>query len=243
MREPAASLRISKARLSPVPDCFGGALASQSISEPPDARTASSMPEGACATLAPGERAAAADAAAGGPAGLAYARGTARPGRCRQWGVRRAARRWRASSEGLRMSSSTLGAGRESKLRSSPLCPPSAYLGCYNEARPKEPLGRAARRGTGGAWASRPRHGKTSAPPFVGRTTVAGLMEVAEPGRLFYFIPQLHDDEIDANELERALRDALLATREGSEEHRALLKESNFRKCVRIFDFLRYAPK
>lgn len=78
---------------------------------------------------------------------------------------------------------------------------------------------------------------------FAGHTTVAGLMEVAEPGKLFYFIPQLNDDEIDVDELEQALRKALLATEEGTDSRRRLLKESNFRKCVRIYDFLRYAPK
>lgn len=78
---------------------------------------------------------------------------------------------------------------------------------------------------------------------FAGHTTVRGLEEAAEPGKLFYFIPQLRDDEIDVDELEQALKSALLATEEGSDERRALLKESNFRKCVRIYDFLRYAPR
>lgn len=78
---------------------------------------------------------------------------------------------------------------------------------------------------------------------FAGHTTVKGLEEAAEPGKLFYFIPQLHDDEIDADELERVLKSALLSTEDGSDERKALLKESNFRKCVRIYDFLRYAPK
>lgn len=78
---------------------------------------------------------------------------------------------------------------------------------------------------------------------FAGHTTVRGLEEAAEPRKLFYFIPQLRDDEIDVDELEQALKSALLATDEGSDERRALLKESNFRKCVRIYDFLRYAPR
>lgn len=77
---------------------------------------------------------------------------------------------------------------------------------------------------------------------FAGHTTVAGIAE-REPDRLFYFIPQLEDDEIDVHELEEALGNALLATREGSEERKALLKDSNFRKRVRIYDFLRYAPE
>lgn len=78
---------------------------------------------------------------------------------------------------------------------------------------------------------------------FAGHTTVKGLEEAAEPGKLFYFIPQLHDDEIDVDELERALKSALLSTEDCSDERKALLKESNFRKCARIYDFLRYAPR
>lgn len=78
---------------------------------------------------------------------------------------------------------------------------------------------------------------------FSGHTTVNGLEEVAEPGKLFYFIPQLYDDEIDVDDLGRVLKSALFATEDGSDERRALLKESNFRKCVRIYDFLRYAPR
>lgn len=78
---------------------------------------------------------------------------------------------------------------------------------------------------------------------FSGHTTVSGLEEAAESGKLFYFIPQLYDDEIDVDDLERVLKNALLATEDGSDARRALLKDSNFRKCVRIYDFLRYAPR
>jgi hypothetical protein len=78
---------------------------------------------------------------------------------------------------------------------------------------------------------------------FSGHTTVSGLEEVTEPGKLFYFIPQLYDDEIDVDDLERVLKSALLATEDGSDARTVLLKESNFRKCVRIYDFLRYASK
>ena len=78
---------------------------------------------------------------------------------------------------------------------------------------------------------------------FSGHTTVSGLEEAAESGKLFYFIPQLYDDEIDVDDLERVLKNALLATEDDSDARRALLKESNFRKCVRIYDFLRYAPR
>ena len=78
---------------------------------------------------------------------------------------------------------------------------------------------------------------------FAGNTSVAGLREAADPKQLFYFIPQLADDEIDVDELEEALRGALLATKDDSEERRTLLKETYFRKCVRIYDFLRYGPR
>lgn len=79
---------------------------------------------------------------------------------------------------------------------------------------------------------------------FAGRTTVVGLEEAAEPGKLFYFIPQLQDDEIDVDELEAVLRGAILVTGAGSPEREGLLKKnSNFRKCVRMYDFLRYGPK
>ena len=60
---------------------------------------------------------------------------------------------------------------------------------------------------------------------------------------MYSLIPQLYDDEIDVDDLERVLKSALLATEDGSDERHALLKESNFRKCVRIYVFLRYAPK
>jgi hypothetical protein len=78
---------------------------------------------------------------------------------------------------------------------------------------------------------------------FAGDTTVRGLEKAADPGKLFYFIPQLYEDEIDVDDLGRVLRDALLATGEGSDERKSMLKNSHFRKCVRIYDFLRYAPE
>lgn len=78
---------------------------------------------------------------------------------------------------------------------------------------------------------------------FEGHTTVLGLRSVCEPGKLFYFIPHLHDNEIDADELEEVLRDALLATESDPKKHMELLKDTHYRKCVRIYDFLRYGPK
>jgi hypothetical protein len=78
---------------------------------------------------------------------------------------------------------------------------------------------------------------------FAGSTSVAGLAAACAPDAPFHFIPELYDDEIDVNELEAVLKEALLATGEGSDERRALLKDTYYRKCVRIYDFLRYAPR
>ncbi len=78
---------------------------------------------------------------------------------------------------------------------------------------------------------------------FAGHTSVAGLAKECDPHQLFYFIPQLADDEIDVDELEKTLRDALLATEEGSDKRKQLLKNSYYRKCVRIYDFLRYGSR
>ena len=78
---------------------------------------------------------------------------------------------------------------------------------------------------------------------FAGRTSAAGLAAACAPDAPFHFIPELYDDEIDVNELEAVLKEALLATGEGSDERRALLKDTYYRKCVRIYDFPRYAPR
>ena len=46
-----------------------------------------------------------------------------------------------------------------------------------------------------------------------------------------------------ADEIGTVLAPALLATDERSPERKELLKKSAFRKCVRIYDFLRYARR
>ena len=78
---------------------------------------------------------------------------------------------------------------------------------------------------------------------FAGHTSVAGLAKRCAPDRPFYFIVRLYDHEIDVDELEAVLKEAILSTAEGSDERNALLKNTSFRKCVRMYDFLRYAQK
>lgn len=75
---------------------------------------------------------------------------------------------------------------------------------------------------------------------FAGHTSVTGLAEACAPSQPFGFIPYLYDEEIDAGDLGDLLKRALLATEERLAERKALLKDSNFRKCVRMYDFLRY---
>lgn len=76
---------------------------------------------------------------------------------------------------------------------------------------------------------------------FVGHTSVMGLAEACAPKQPFGFIPYLYDDEIDVGDLGSLLKRTLLSTKEGSPERNELLKDSSFRKCVRMYDFLRYA--
>lgn len=78
---------------------------------------------------------------------------------------------------------------------------------------------------------------------FAGHTSVAGLVEACAPDMPFHFIPMLHDDEIDVDELGHALKAALLATEKDSSSRMRFLKDTDFRKCVRIYDFLRYSGK
>jgi hypothetical protein len=75
---------------------------------------------------------------------------------------------------------------------------------------------------------------------FAGYTSVTGLARICAPKRPFGFIPYLYDDEIDVDELEDLLKRTVLETGDRSPERMELLKDSNFRKCVRKFDFLRY---
>ncbi|MDO4808169.1 MAG: hypothetical protein Q4A07_13085 [Coriobacteriales bacterium] len=46
---------------------------------------------------------------------------------------------------------------------------------------------------------------------------------------------------IDVDELGDLLKRAILEAEDRPSERLALLKDSNYRKCVRIYDFLRYA--
>lgn len=49
------------------------------------------------------------------------------------------------------------------------------------------------------------------------------------------------DAMIDVDELGDLLKRAILEAEDRPSERLALLKDSNYRKCVRIYDFLRYA--
>lgn len=69
---------------------------------------------------------------------------------------------------------------------------------------------------------------------------VRSLQDAVSQERLFHFVPYLERDEIDLKELESCLKSALTEYPKGSLERNALLKDSAFRKCVRIYDYLRY---
>ena len=75
---------------------------------------------------------------------------------------------------------------------------------------------------------------------FEGHLSVEGLTEACAPGSPFAFIPYLNEDEIDVDELESLLKQTLVDASEDQSAKQKLLKDSNFRKCVRIYDFLRY---
>ncbi|MBR3325753.1 MAG: hypothetical protein IKG22_00310 [Atopobiaceae bacterium] len=76
---------------------------------------------------------------------------------------------------------------------------------------------------------------------YVGSTSVNGLVRVCEPDAPYALVPYLYDDEIDVDQLGEILKRGLLSTEESSEERVRLLKDSAFRKCVRMYDFLRYS--
>ena len=76
-----------------------------------------------------------------------------------------------------------------------------------------------------------------------GHTSVDGLAHACMPNAPFALIPYLNDDEIDVNQLGLLLKKSLLSTEEGSVERTQLLKNSAFRKCVRMYYFLRYADR
>ena len=75
----------------------------------------------------------------------------------------------------------------------------------------------------------------------VGHTSVNGLVRECEPNAPYALVPYLYDDEIDVDQLGGVLKRGLLSTEEGSEERKRLLKDSAFRKCVRMYDFLRHS--
>lgn len=76
---------------------------------------------------------------------------------------------------------------------------------------------------------------------YVGYTSVNGLARVCEPDAPYALVPYLYDDEIDVDQLGEILKRGLLSTEESSEERVRLLKDSAFRKCVRMYDSLRYS--
>lgn len=57
------------------------------------------------------------------------------------------------------------------------------------------------------------------------------------------FIPSLDEDDIDVDELETALKDAFVNTAGDADKKRELLKDSQFRKCVMIYDYMRYGKR
>lgn len=75
---------------------------------------------------------------------------------------------------------------------------------------------------------------------FDGVSSVRELADICAPKPPFRFIPHLYHDEIDVDELGELLKSSLAATTEGSSERRDLLKDSPFRKCIRIYDYLRF---
>ena len=78
---------------------------------------------------------------------------------------------------------------------------------------------------------------------FEGSLSVKGLAEACVPNTPFAFIPYLEESEIDVNELEMLLKRALVDVGEDRAAKKRLLKDSNFRKCIRIYDFLRYGKQ
>lgn len=53
-------------------------------------------------------------------------------------------------------------------------------------------------------------------------------------------IPISEEGEIDVDELGLRLKQRIEQTQPGSSERGALFENANYRKCVRIYDFLRY---
>lgn len=75
---------------------------------------------------------------------------------------------------------------------------------------------------------------------FSSDLSVRGIERQTAPGSPFPFIPYLDEDDIDVDELEALLKERLVKTQADSGGKAVLLKDTYFRKCVRIYDFLRY---
>lgn len=78
---------------------------------------------------------------------------------------------------------------------------------------------------------------------YASSLSIKGLVGICGVDSVFKFIPYLEEDEIDVGDLEALLKDSLAGSSDGSETRKGLLKDSNYRKCVRIYDFLRYGHK
>ena len=75
---------------------------------------------------------------------------------------------------------------------------------------------------------------------FEAALSVKGITEACAPNSPFPFIPYLEECEIDIDDLEMVLKQALINVEGDQAAKKKLLKDSNFRKCIRIYDFLRY---
>ena len=75
---------------------------------------------------------------------------------------------------------------------------------------------------------------------FEATLSVMGIAEACGPNSPFPFKPCLEEDEIDVDDLEKVLKQAFVDVEDDQAAKKKLLKDSNFRKCIRIYDFLRY---
>ena len=75
---------------------------------------------------------------------------------------------------------------------------------------------------------------------FEAALSVTGITDACAPNSPFPFIPYLEEAEINVDDLEKVLKQALVNVEGNQAAKKKLLKDSNFRKCIRIYDFLRY---
>lgn len=75
---------------------------------------------------------------------------------------------------------------------------------------------------------------------FESALSVKGIAEACAPNSPFPFIPYLEECEIDIDDLEMVLKQALINVEGDQVAKKKMLKDSNFRKCIRIYDFLHY---